>query len=643
MTAIAPISYQLEASFTQQYGRDGIKFFNDVYFACQWLWASGSTVQRPPNPYLGQMFYDTTLGGAPIYCDNAGAPTKGVPPHWSQFGSGGGGGVTEVDGGHHISTVNPTGPIVTVNLDFFTQDQIPFGKLGGGDLAQSSNLVWKNSANELIVNGTIFIPNDTNPGVTAEMVGNAGLVEAKETVIGGSSTIQAVDNLRDTIAVLAATGSTTYPSAGLSLVADDQTSNKSARVDISAGMVGGGAGTGQCLLDLSVDQADYISQLILEKIGGVWTTRFTHGGTLGSFNEQPVWFWSDNPTWNYDQGPLTNGGTYTIANKKRYVILGAFGTIASFTVKFPPSPNDGEVHTVMVTQAVTTFTLDGNGNTVFFAPTTLVAGQTFAYIFISGVGWYPVSSGVGGGSGGGAVSITGTSPIAVSPSPITGTGVVSHVASGVSAGSYGDAGHVSQITVDADGHVTAASSVSISGSGSLVLLESLTFTGVVNCDVLNTFTTSNVALYDQFQIDIVDLVPSSSGLDFQMLYSADGGVTFDTVTTHYNFSYVHNSEAAAGSRIASALVALMPSVKTPVGTVTAIPYAQLWCFRPNNSGPCIIHSFCAWTQSSDSHTYYDHGMCYNNDAAHQPMNALRFRMSAAITMSCRIKTYGVKK
>jgi hypothetical protein len=113
MTAIAPISNQLEAKFTQEYGRDGVKFFNDLYFGMQWLWASGTTPQRPPNPYLGQIAYDTTLV-AWIGCDNAGAPTKGVPPHWVQFvtGTGGGGTVTSITS--ILPIINTPNPITGV-------------------------------------------------------------------------------------------------------------------------------------------------------------------------------------------------------------------------------------------------------------------------------------------------------------------------------------------------------------------------------------------------------------------------------------------------------------------------------------------------------------------------------------------------
>ena len=91
-----------------------------------------------------------------------------------------------------------------------------------------------------------------------------------------------------------------------------------------------------------------------------------------------------------------------------------------------------------------------NANTVWAGPTTGgPAEPTFRPLVAADI---PVV-------GGSVTSITATNPIVVTPDPITSTGTVSHNTSGVTPGTYGDSTHVGQFTVDAKGHITAATNV----------------------------------------------------------------------------------------------------------------------------------------------------------------------------------------
>lgn len=89
--------------------------------------------------------------------------------------------------------------------------------------------------------------------------------------------------------------------------------------------------------------------------------------------------------------------------------------------------------------------------------------------------WVKVADSSGGG-GGAVDSVAGTAPISVDTP--TGDVTVSHDDSGATPGSYGDATHVAQITVDATGHITDVADVAISGGGGggLVLVEHKTVT-----------------------------------------------------------------------------------------------------------------------------------------------------------------------
>jgi hypothetical protein len=102
---------------------------------------------------------------------------------------------------------------------------------------------------------------------------------------------------------------------------------------------------------------------------------------------------------------------------------------------------------------------------------------------------------VGIGGGGGVAGVTGTAPINVTAGA---NPVVSHNASGAAAGTYGDASNVPQVTVDAKGHVTSATTVPISITtpiGSFVL-----GTGPIQTISANTDQITPVAPLHRIQV-----------------------------------------------------------------------------------------------------------------------------------------------
>jgi len=78
----------------------------------------------------------------------------------------------------------------------------------------------------------------------------------------------------------------------------------------------------------------------------------------------------------------------TLSNNFSDNLINQGGTQATFTLTFPASPVDGQVLKITYNNAITTLTLDGNGNTIVgSAVTTGVAGSQRAFKFYTGIGW----------------------------------------------------------------------------------------------------------------------------------------------------------------------------------------------------------------------------------------------------------------
>lgn len=155
----------------------------------------------------------------------------------------------------------------------------------------------------------------------------------------------------------------------------------------------------------------------------------------------------------------------------------------------------------MTTSARTTY-----GGTLGVGDVGIVVLDTtlFTYFIWNGTAWLPV----------GGYNYTGSGPITVSG------GVISMSASGVTAGTYGSALQIPQITVDTFGRITAVSNLAASGTGSVFINpgSGISLSGV---------GTSQVPF-------VISTIPSY----IRGLFTGSNGVSYDNTTGNFSMTFV---------------------------------------------------------------------------------------------------------
>ena len=113
----------------------------------------------------------------------------------------------------------------------------------------------------------------------------------------------------------------------------------------------------------------------------------TESGYLASFADDGTVLSKPDNTERYNNITSTTSPV-TLSNTVSDNLINQGSTQATFTLNFPASPVDGQVLKITYNNAITTLTLDGNGNTIVgSAVTTGVAGSQRAFKFYTGIGW----------------------------------------------------------------------------------------------------------------------------------------------------------------------------------------------------------------------------------------------------------------
>ena len=90
--------------------------------------------------------------------------------------------------------------------------------------------------------------------------------------------------------------------------------------------------------------------------------------------------------------PTGSGFSITVQPGKSLLTIRGVGTLAAGTVVMPGSPANGQVAAVSSLAAVTALTVNGNGNALSGAPTTLPAGGWFSMAYSDfDATWYRVA------------------------------------------------------------------------------------------------------------------------------------------------------------------------------------------------------------------------------------------------------------
>jgi hypothetical protein len=184
-----------------------------------------------------------------------------------------------------------------------------------------------------------------------------------------------------------------------------------------------------------------------------------------------------------------------------------------------------------------------------------------SWYYWNGLAWVPMGS----GGAGPILTVTGIAPISVTPGV---NPVVSHDASGAVAGTYGDASNSARVTVDAKGHVTAATTVPISITapiGTFVLS-----TGPIQTISANTDQITPVAVFHRIQTNGVNHSLSSTP-QINLPGAVIGQVLFihnvDTTNRHVTLQ----RGVAEGLSLNSAGKKIEPG-----GTMTLVYTGALW-------------------------------------------------------------------
>jgi len=183
---------------------------------------------------------------------------------------------------------------------------------------------------------------------------------------------------------------------------------------------------------------------------------------------------------------------------------------------------------------------------------------------------------------------------------------------------------------------------SVPASGALVLLEQHTASSSATLD----FTSCITSTYDEYQIEIVNIVPATNSVNLYMRMATDGGSTYDTTSGHYLWEGV-SWRAGAGTNVSGSITDGQINITSLNGLTIG-----------NDSKWGVMGSFKYYSPLSTSvykqllgqigniytdNTLYINGQVHGEYISLTATNAFRFLMSSGNIASGTIRCYGIAK
>ena len=175
------------------------------------------------------------------------------------------------------------------------------------------------------------------------------------------------------------------------------------------------------------------------------------------------------------------------------------------------------------------------------------------------------------------------------------------------------------------------------GSGSFVLVEEHTAASSAELD----FTTCISSTYDNYQVQMLNVVPASNAVDLVFQVSTNGGSSYDTTAGHYAWAlwvWIFNAQAPEGSISDSAIGLTAGGQVTNTASQGGVS-GQLQIFNPLSG--------TAWTRINGQNGYFDTtsrdlGETFTGSYAQTtPVNAFRILATSGNLASGTVRCYGL--